>query len=945
MKNLICIIFLSIHFLFFAQEITSETELINGIDFQNKLIQNSIVKNLKFENIGPSVMSGRVTDIEVNPKEPTEFYVAYASGGLWHTVNNGTTFNPIFDNANTQNIGDFDIDWNNRIIVVGTGENNSSRSSYSGIGILRSIDNGKNWENIGLTDSHHIGKVKINPNDPNEIIVGVLGHLYSTNMQRGIFKTIDGGKTWIQTLEIDEYTGIIDLDINPEDFNIQYASSWEKGRESWNFNGNGSKSGIYKSIDSGENWELISTKESGFPSNNGVGRIGISVYDKNIIYAIVDNQSRRTQENQKVIKDNAIDKNIFENMSVSQFMKLNDKSLNDFLDKNGFPKKYDAIKVKDLVSLNEISPLDLKLFLEDANTVMFDTPIIGAEVFRSDDAGKTWLKKNTYYLDRLYNTYGYYFGRIHVSPVNKDHVYIYGVPIIKSTDGGITYKSIDYQNVHADHHELWINPNNPDHLINGNDGGINMSYDGGENWTKLNQPSVGQFYSINVDYEKPYNVYGGLQDNGVWMGSSTSKESLRWHQTGQNNWTSIMGGDGMQVQIDRRDSNIIYTGSQFGVYYRINKNNGKRHYIKPKHDLGESPLRFNWQTPILLSPHNQDIFYLGSNKLHVSLNKGDDWSFNSIDLTKGVKLGNVPYGTLSTIDESIFKFGKLVVGSDDGLIHLSQDGGNSWNRISDDLPQNLWVSRVVFSKHKKNRIYASLNGYRYDDFKPYVFVSDDDGKSWKSLSSKLPTSPVNVIKEDPFNEDVVYLGTDNGAYISFDTGNSWHSFYQGLTKAAVHDLVIQSEEKDLLLGTHGRSIYKTDLSVIYNYIDKIEKDEDGIVYSISDINYSNRWGSKSYNWSEYYEPELKFYVFSNSKQKARLKLVSSDGLTIIKKDLELIIGFQEISFELSYSDAIFKSIQKKTKNEIKKSDNGKYYLRKGDYKLFINKGLELFKIK
>jgi len=489
--------------LFFAQEITSETELINGIDFQNELIEKSIVKNLKFENIGPSVMSGRVTDIEVNPKEPTEFYVAYASGGLWHTINNGTTFNPIFDNANTQNIGDFDVDWTNRIIIVGTGENNSSRSSYSGTGILRSIDNGKNWENIGLTDSHHIGKVKINPKNSNEIIVGVLGHLYTSNKERGIFKTSDGGNTWIQTLEIDEYTGIIDLDINPEDFNIQYASSWEKGRMSWNFNGNGSKSGIYKSIDSGENWKLISTKESGFPSNNGVGRIGISVYDKNTIYAIVDNQSRRTQENKKEIKENAIDKNIFENISVSQFMKLNDKLLNDFLDKNGFPKKYDAIKVKDLVRLNEIAPMDLKLFLEDANTVMFDTPIIGAEVFRSDDAGKTWVKKNTYYLDRLYNTYGYYFGRIHVSPVNKDHVYIYGVPIIKSTDGGITYKSIDYQNVHVDHHDLWINPNNPDHLINGNDGGINMSYDGGENWTKLNQPSVGQFYSINVDYEKP----------------------------------------------------------------------------------------------------------------------------------------------------------------------------------------------------------------------------------------------------------------------------------------------------------------------------------------------------------------------------------------------------------------------------------------------------------
>jgi photosystem II stability/assembly factor-like uncharacterized protein len=471
MKNLMSIAFLCVQFLFFAQDSTPSSELINGINLQNELIQNSIVKNLEFINIGPSVMSGRVTDIEVNPKDSTEFYVAYASGGLWHTINNGTTFNSIFDNANTQNIGDFDIDWNSRVIIVGTGENNSSRSSYSGIGILKSNDNGKNWENIGLTDSHHIGKVKINPNNSNEIIVGALGHLYSTNIQRGIFKTIDGGKTWSQKLEINDKTGIVDIDIDPENFNIQYASSWEKERASWNFGGNGSKSGIYKSIDSGDNWELISTKESGFPSSSGVGRIGISVYDKNIIYAIVDNQSRRPKE--KEVKRDGIDKGVFENMSIKEFMALKDKLLNDFLENNGFPKKYDSALVKELVNSGEIKPLDLKLFLEDANTVMFDTPIIGAEVYRSDDGGKTWIKKNSYYLDRLYNTYGYYFGRIHVSPTHKDHVYVYGVPIIKSIDGGVTYKSIDYQNVHADHHDLWINPKNSDHLINGNDGGIN----------------------------------------------------------------------------------------------------------------------------------------------------------------------------------------------------------------------------------------------------------------------------------------------------------------------------------------------------------------------------------------------------------------------------------------------------------------------------------------
>ena len=949
MKNLISITFLCFQLMFFGQESTSSSELINGINFQNELIKNSLVKNLEFSNIGPSVMSGRVSDIEVNPNDPTEFYVAYASGGLWHTINNGTTFNTIFDNANTQNIGDFDVDWNNRTIIVGTGENNSSRSSYSGIGILKSNDNGKNWENIGLSDSHHIGKVKINPNNPDEIIVGVLGHLYSTNEQRGIFKTNNGGKTWEKKLEIDEKTGIIDIDIDPENFNIQYASSWEKERASWNFNGNGSKSGIYKSIDSGENWELISTKESGFPSNSGVGRIGLSVYDKNTVYAVVDNQSRRLKE--KEVKKNAIDKAVFEKMSIKDFMKLNDKLLNDFLENNGFPKKYDSNEVKELVSSGEIKPLDLKLFLEDANTVMFDTPIIGAEVYRSDDGGQTWVKKNSYYLDRLYNTYGYYFGRIHVSPTNKNQIYVYGVPIIKSNDGGITYKSVDYQNVHADHHDLWINPKNPDHLINGNDGGINMSYDGGKNWTKLNQPNVGQFYSINVDNEKPYNVYGGLQDNGVWMAPNNSVESARWHQTGHNNWTSIGGGDGMQVQIDKRNSDIIYTGSQFGVYFRLNKKTGKRNYLKPKHDLGESPLRFNWQSPILLSPHNQDIFYMGSNKLHISLNQGDDWSFKSIDLTKGIKSGNVPYGTLSAIDESIFKFGKLVVGSDDGLINLSNDGGNTWALISKDLPQNLWVSRVVFSKHKKNRIYATLNGYRFDDFKPYVFISDNDGKNWKKISDNLPLSSVNVIKEDPFNENVIYLGTDNGAYVSFDMGGLWHPFSNGLNKVAVHDLVIQSQEKDLLLATHGRSIYKTDLSVIYNYLNKIENDKDGIVYKINDINYSNRWGSRSYNWSEYNEPELKFYIFSNIQQTAKLKLINNDGLVILKKELDLQAGFQAISLELNYSKEALRSIQlmksmkKRTKFEMKKSDNGEYYFKKGNYRLFINNGSESFQIK
>ena len=423
MKYLYTILFSLLFSTVFSQVSTSSEDILQSLNIQNELIKNSLVKNLEFKNIGPSVMSGRVTDIEVNPNNPSEFYVAYASGGLWHTVNNGNTFSPIMDNSDTQNIGDFDIDWNTRLIIVGTGENNSSRSSYAGIGILKSNDNGKTWTNIGLNDSHHIGKVVINPNNPNEIVVAVLGHLYSKNKERGIFKTIDGGITWKNTLHIDESTGIIDLDISPNNFKIQFASSWQKSRKAWNFNGNGEKSGIYKSVDSGNTWNLVSTEKSGFPKGFGVGRIGLAVYDSNTIYAVVDNQFRRPKNKESVNKLE-LTKDYFESISKEELLKTDDLKLNKFLKSNNFPKKYNSKKIKELLKSGFINPSDLKLYLEDANTVMFETPIIGAQVFRSDDGGLNWTLKNSYYLDRLYNTYGYYFGKVHVSPHNKDHIYI-----------------------------------------------------------------------------------------------------------------------------------------------------------------------------------------------------------------------------------------------------------------------------------------------------------------------------------------------------------------------------------------------------------------------------------------------------------------------------------------------------------------------------------------
>ena len=346
------------------------------------------------------------------------------------------------------------------------------------------------------------------------------------------------------------------------------------------------------------------------------------------------------------------------------------------------------------------------------------------------------------YKRQVYNTYGYYFGKIHVDPSNSQKIYTYGVPILTSDDGGKTFYRIGKENVHADHHDLWINPNKPGHLINGNDGGVNITYDDGKNWIKNNSTEVGQFYAINVDNQTPYNVYGGLQDNGVWMGPHNSSENKRWNMTGQYPWKGILGGDGMEVQIDNRNPNIVFTGSQFGFYARLDLDTGRRKSIKPIHELGNSPFRFNWQTPILLSPHNQDVLYLGSNFLHKSTNQGDDWQTISEDLTNGGKKGNVPYGTITTISESPVKEGVLYTGSDDGHVYVSKNSGKTWKNISGNLPKELWVSNVYASNHDEKVVYLSLDGYRWDNFSPYLFQSKNYGKTWESISScLLYTSP------------------------------------------------------------------------------------------------------------------------------------------------------------------------------------------------------------
>ncbi len=888
------------------------------------------VASLSFENIGPTVMSGRVVAIEVNPNASHMFYVAYATGGVWYTNNNGASFTSIMDNAPTQHVGSLAVDWKRNCIWIGTGEVNSSRSSYAGVGLLKSTNHGDTWEHLGLFDSHHISKIYINPLNKEEVTVAVIGHLYSKNKERGIYKTKDGGKTWENTLFINENTGVIDLISSVDDPNILYAVSWERHREAWHFEGNGFGSGIYKSMNGGGSWSKITTSESGFPNGEWVGRIGLASSAGGVLYAFLDNQERRKSTNKK--SGQGITKEALKTMSKDDFLKLSDKEINTYLKKYNFQEKYRAVSIKDMVRKDKIQPKALVSYLEDANSLLFDTPVKGAELYRSIDGGVSWVKTHKEPLDDLVFSYGYYFGLVRANTKDPNQVYLGGVPLLHSSDGGKTFTSLQRENVHADHHELWINPKQPNHLINGNDGGVNISYDNGLTWIKCNTPTVGQFYTIAVDNEQPYNVYGGLQDNGVWKGPSNYKQSNSWRQEGDYPYQSIMGGDGMYVQVDPRDSNILYTGYQFGNYYRINLTTNKRKYLQPKHELGETPLRFNWQTPILLSSHQADILYFGANKLYRSMNKGDDFTAISDDLTRGGKKGNVAFGTITSISESPLKFGLLYTGSDDGLLYCSKNSGASWEGINTPENNDLWVTRVVASKYSVNRVYASLNGYRKDNFNPYLYVSEDNGSTWSPIHGNLPDSPINVIREDTSNEDILYIGNDQGVFVSFDRGQTWERMDSTFPKVAVHDLVIQEREKELLVATHGRSIYKTKISFLQNYNEIAE--EKLAIEAIPNITFRSYWGNSWSKWMPAQTPNLALSVYSNSKTKYEYT-IKKDAITLYKGEGILQEGFQHVFYGLEVEVPVAEKYKEKNKFSIHSARNGKYYLGKGTYTIIM----------
>lgn len=730
-------------------ETTAAVKRLESFERHRQLAAESVFGSLVHREIGPYFCSGRIVDIKAYPDRPYTLLIATASGGLWRSDNNATTWTPLFDHESAITIGHFAVSLRNPdLLWVGTGESNSSRSSYAGTGVFKSIDGGKSWQNMGLADSHHISRVLIDPDNDDVVYVSVIGHLYTKNEERGVFKSTDGGKSWQKILFISSGTGIIDLIMEPGNARVLYAAAWQRERKAWNFTPAGAESGIYKSEDAGLTWRRLG---GGFPQSAHVGRIGLAVSPANpkMVYAFLDNQEPKP------------------------------------------PQAGDTGKP------------------ENANQRLFTTDIRGGEVYRSLDGGESWSKTHEGYLDNLVYTYGYYFGEIRVSPDNADNIYVLGVPALKSMDGGKTFQDISEQGgiygvdgVHADMHALWIDPVHPDRLLLGNDGGLNISYDRGASWQKINNLPLAQVYTVETDMAEPYRVYTGLQDNGVNMGSSTFVFNDPDHP-----WKMILGGDGAFVAPHPEKKGVVFAAFQFGSLFRLNHQAGAYKSIQPQSADKQAAYRFNWLSPFMVSRHNPSILYMGANRLLMSYNEGESWLEISPDLTHQKNTGgNVPFATITALDESPLSPEILLAGTDDGRVWVSENRGGSWTEVSTGLP-GKWVTRITASRFSKSRIYLSMTGYREDDFSTYVYVSEDLGRSWRTIKGNLPEEPVNVIREDFEKEDLLYLGTDLGLYLSMDRGETWHSLKGKMPTNAVYDLKVHPRDAELVVGTHGRGVF------------------------------------------------------------------------------------------------------------------------------------------
>jgi photosystem II stability/assembly factor-like uncharacterized protein len=707
--------------------------------------RDSAIANLKFREIGPAVMGGRVDAIAVVDNNPKIAYVGLASGGVWRTVNAFTTWEPVFDQEPVSSVGALAVAPSDPSIVwVGTGEANNRQSASWGNGVYRSLDAGKSWQHMGLDDTQHIGRIVIHPHDPNIVYVAAQGHLWGPNHQRGVFKTTDGGKTWTSVLFISDNTGATDIAMDPQSPDTLYAAVYERQRTVAGFNGGGPESGLYKTIDGGATWTKLT---DGIPHGD-LGRIAIAIYrhNPNILYAIIESHH--------------------------------------------------------------------------------------SGVFRSDDKGATWTRMGPT------DPRPSYFSEIRVDPNNDQRVWIGGSSLGSSDDGGKTFRNSTlstrngiYGSMHEDFHAFWIDPADSDHMISGNDGGIYSTWDGGVHWELHNNVAIGQFYGISYDFKQPYDVCGGLQDNDSWCGPTNS---LVIRGISNDEWLKVGGGDGMYSQIDPKDPNIVYAEGQEGSITRRDLRSEEARSVRvPQPDAGPR-YRFDWTTPFLISNFDENTLYIGGNDVFKSTDRGDSWTKISDDLTTGADrnkmpiLGQLPsrdtlslndgyafFPQITTLAESPAHPGILWAGTDDGNVQVTRDDGKTWTNVAGNIPgvpKGTYVSRVLPSKYAEGTAFVAFDGHRSNDFAPYLLMTTDFGQHWTDISNGLPrnTGTVHVIVEHFRNQNLLFAGTEMGLFVSFNRGKNWEQLKNNFPTVPVYDIKIQPRENDLIVGTHGRSIWVLD---------------------------------------------------------------------------------------------------------------------------------------
>lgn len=722
------------------------------------------LSGLKFRSLGPALMSGRISDFAVNPDNPSEYYVAVASGNLWKTVNSGTTWTPVFDNEKSYSIGCVTIDPNNQNAVwVGTGENNSQRSVSWGDGVYLSKDGGKSWKNMGLKNSEHIAKIIVHPKNSNIVYVAAQGPLWNPGGDRGLYKTTDGGNTWNLVLEISENTGVTDFVMDPRNPNVIIAASYQRRRHVYTLINGGPESAIYKTTDGGRSWNKI---KSGLPSVD-MGRIGLAMSPVNpdYVYAIIEAANGQS----------------------------------------GF--------------------------------------------FRSVDRGESWEKMNG-----LKTVSPQYYNEIVCDPKNVDIVYSLDTRTKFTEDGGKTWQNLGNKSRHVDDHALWIDPSNTKHLLIGGDGGVYESFDKGQNWIFKSNLPITQFYRVGIDNAEPfYNLYGGTQDNATIGGPS---RTINHTGIANSDWFITVFGDGFETQVDPKDPNIIYSQSQHGWLSRYDKKSGEKISIKPQPREGEDPHRWNWDSPLLISPHSNTRLYFGANVLFRSDNRGNYWNIISPDLTRQLDRNQLPvmgkiqsvdavaknastslYGNIISISESPLKENLLYVGTDDGLIQCSMDIGAEWNKYDNfpEVPETTYVSCVLASRHKTNTVYASFDNHKRGDFKPYILKSTNNGKKWKSISGDLPEGDViYTIAEDHINPELLFIGTEYGVYFTINGGENWTKLKSGIPTICVKDIEIQRRENDLVIASFGRGFYILDDYSPLRKLNKNNLDKEAFICPIKD---------------------------------------------------------------------------------------------------------------